>query len=49
MEMHRALKSLGVPVEFVRYPREEHGIKERAHQIDLMRRVLGWFDRWLKA
>ncbi len=49
MEMYRALKSLGVPVEFVRYPREEHGIKERAHQIDLMRRVLGWFDRWLKA
>jgi dipeptidyl aminopeptidase/acylaminoacyl peptidase len=49
MEMYRALKSLGVPVEFVRYPREGHAIKERHHQIDLMRRLVAWFDRWLKA
>ncbi len=49
MEYHRALKTLGVPVQFVRYPREAHGIKERAHQIDLMRRVVGWYDRWLKG
>jgi dipeptidyl aminopeptidase/acylaminoacyl peptidase len=48
MEFHRALKTLGVPVQLVRYPREEHTIKERAHQIDLMRRVVTWFDRWLK-
>jgi dipeptidyl aminopeptidase/acylaminoacyl peptidase len=47
MEWHRALKTLGVPVEFVRYPREAHPIKERAHQIDLMRRVLAWYRRWL--
>jgi dipeptidyl aminopeptidase/acylaminoacyl peptidase len=49
MEMYRALKSLGVPVEFVRYPRQGHPIKERHHQIDLMRRLVAWFDRWLKA
>jgi dipeptidyl aminopeptidase/acylaminoacyl peptidase len=49
MEMYRALRSLGVPVEFVRYPREGHAIKERHHQIDLMRRLVAWFDRWLKA
>ncbi|HEU0116513.1 MAG TPA: S9 family peptidase [Thermomicrobiales bacterium] len=47
MEYHRALKTLGVPVEFVRYPREGHPIKERAHQIDLMRRVAAWCRRWL--
>jgi dipeptidyl aminopeptidase/acylaminoacyl peptidase len=47
MEYHRALKTLGVPVEFVRYPREGHPIKERAHQIDLMRRVASWFRCWL--
>ena len=47
MEWYRALKTLDVPVEFVRYPREEHGIRERAHQIDLMRRVAAWFTRWL--
>ena len=49
MEWYRALKTLGVPVEFVRYPREEHPIRERAHQIDLMRRVDAWFRRWLLA
>ncbi|MDP9366499.1 MAG: S9 family peptidase [Chloroflexota bacterium] len=48
MEYHRALKTLGVPVSFVRYPREGHGVKERLHQIDLMRRVVAWYDRWLK-
>ncbi|MEJ7762976.1 MAG: S9 family peptidase [Thermomicrobiales bacterium] len=47
MEYHRALKTRGVPVEFVRYPREGHGIKERLHQIDLMGRIIAWYDRWL--
>ncbi len=47
-EFHRALLTLGVPVEFVRYPREGHGIAERGHQIDVLRRVLAWYDRWLR-
>ena len=47
MEFFRALKVLGVPVRFVRYPREKHGIEERAHQIDLMNRIIEWFDRHL--
>jgi len=47
MEYHRALKTRGVPVESVRYPREGHGIEERRHQIDLMRRIVAWYDRWL--
>ena len=49
MEYFRALKTLGVPVRFVRYPREKHGIAERTHQIDLMNRILDWFDRYLKT
>ncbi len=48
MECFRALKTRGVPVQFVRYPREPHGMRERAHLIDLMRRLVAWFDRWLK-
>lgn len=48
MEYFRALKVLGVPVRFVRYPREKHGIAERAHQIDLLKRIVDWFDRYLK-
>ena len=47
MEYFRALKILGVPVRFVRYPREKHSIEERAHQIDLMRRIIEWFNRYL--
>ncbi|MDQ3044270.1 MAG: S9 family peptidase [Chloroflexota bacterium] len=49
MEYHRALKTLGVPVEFVRYPREGHSFRERLHQIDLMDRIVRWYDRWLKT
>jgi len=47
-EMYRALKVLGVPVQFVRYPREPHGLKERAHQIDLLNRLLDWYTKYLK-
>ena len=47
MEYFRALKTLGVPVRFVRYPREKHRIEERAHQVDLMHRIIDWFDRYL--
>jgi dipeptidyl aminopeptidase/acylaminoacyl peptidase len=32
---------------FVVYPREPHGISERAHQLDVLKRVRRWFDRWL--
>ena len=48
MEFHRALRTLGVPTRFVRYPREGHGIGERLHQLDLLRRLLDWYDRFLK-
>lgn len=47
-EFYNGLKMLGVPTEMVVYPREHHGFKERAHQIDLLSRVLAWYDRFLK-
>lgn len=43
----RALRRFGVEHELVVYPREGHGMVERGHQIDVMRRGLAWFDRWL--
>jgi dipeptidyl aminopeptidase/acylaminoacyl peptidase len=46
---HRALREQGVPTEMVVYPREPHGIGERMHQIDVLRRVRSWYDRWLRA
>jgi dipeptidyl aminopeptidase/acylaminoacyl peptidase len=42
------MKRTGVPVEFVTYPREGHGVVERAHQEDFMNRALGWFEKHLK-
>lgn len=47
-EFYNGLKALGVTAELVVYPREPHGIKERAHQVDLLTRVLAWYDKYLK-
>ncbi|HET7035218.1 MAG TPA: S9 family peptidase [Thermomicrobiaceae bacterium] len=44
----RALRERGVPTQLVVYPREPHGVRERAHQRDILRRVIAWYDRWLK-
>lgn len=49
LEYYRALQVLGVPVRFVRYPREGHGIQERNHQLDLMRRIVDWLDKYVTA
>ena len=48
-EFYNGLRMLGVPAEMVTYPREHHGFRERAHQIDVLTRILAWFDRYLKS
>jgi dipeptidyl aminopeptidase/acylaminoacyl peptidase len=48
LEFYNALQMLGVSSEMVTYPREPHGINERAHQADLLVRVLNWYDTHLK-
>ncbi len=48
LELYTALKWKGVPVEYVTYPREGHGVVERAHQEDFMKRVLAFFRTHLK-
>ncbi|HEU4456590.1 MAG TPA: S9 family peptidase [Longimicrobium sp.] len=48
---YRALKTLGRPVEFVRYPREGHELTrsgEPAHRVDHMLRIVEWFERHLR-
>ena len=47
-ELYRALKHVGAPTELVFYPREGHGLSERAHQLDFVQRFLDWFDRHLQ-
>jgi dipeptidyl aminopeptidase/acylaminoacyl peptidase len=44
---YRALRDKGVPVELIVYPREAHAVVERAHQLDMARRVLAWMRRYL--
>ncbi|MFI6236140.1 S9 family peptidase [Micromonospora sp. NPDC050784] len=46
--LHRALRHFDVEHEFVTYPREGHSIRERNHQLDVLRRTRSWFDRWLR-
>jgi dipeptidyl aminopeptidase/acylaminoacyl peptidase len=45
---YRALKRQGVPCQLVVYPREGHLPREEKHQVDMMRRMLDWYDRYLK-
>ena len=47
-EYYRALKSRGVAVRFVRYPREGHGITEPNHQLDLSERELEWIGKYVQ-
>ncbi|MFQ6116219.1 MAG: S9 family peptidase, partial [bacterium] len=48
-ELYRGLKHMGVPTEFVIYPREPHGLRERAHKLDYLNRVIDWFDQYVKG
>ena len=46
-EFYQALKELNVPVEFVVYPRENHGFTEPRHQMDRVRRYVRFFAKYL--
>jgi dipeptidyl aminopeptidase/acylaminoacyl peptidase len=48
IELYTALRIKGIPSGLVLYPREPHGLRERAHQLDFMGRVLDWFDTHVK-
>jgi dipeptidyl aminopeptidase/acylaminoacyl peptidase len=47
-ELYGALKRRGVPVEMVVYPRAPHGPREPKQLLDLARRNLQFFDKWVK-
>ena len=50
-EVFTGLRRLGKTVTYVRYEGEDHweGTWSRANQIDVLKRVIGWFDRYLKG
>jgi dipeptidyl aminopeptidase/acylaminoacyl peptidase len=47
-EFYAGLKSVGVDAEFVKYPREGHGIGEPRHQLDVLKRQLAWYKKYVK-
>ncbi len=47
-ELYRGLKRYGVESELVMYPREPHGFQEAKHRADMQRRVVEWFEKYLK-
>jgi dipeptidyl aminopeptidase/acylaminoacyl peptidase len=47
-EFYYGLRDMGVETEMVVYPREGHNIQEYAHQLDVQKRVLAWFDKHLR-
>ncbi|MCP4203572.1 MAG: S9 family peptidase [bacterium] len=49
MELHTGLRIKDVPTQMVFYPREPHGLDERAHRLDFIGRTLDWFDKYLSA
>jgi dipeptidyl aminopeptidase/acylaminoacyl peptidase len=49
VEYWNALKAQGVPTSLVIYPDEGHGFHDPAHIADEQRRVVAWFDRYLKV
>ncbi|MFH7001182.1 prolyl oligopeptidase family serine peptidase [Flavobacterium plurextorum] len=48
MEFYLAFRRLNKPHTLLIYPHEGHEIRKRENQIDLSRRVMEWFDHYLK-
>jgi dipeptidyl aminopeptidase/acylaminoacyl peptidase len=47
-QFYRGLKRYNVETEFVRYPRMGHGPSEEKHQLDVLNRMLAWFEKYVK-
>jgi len=47
-QFYRGLKRYGVETDFVIYPREGHGIREEKHRIDLLNRIIHWFEKYVR-
>lgn len=48
IQFYNLLRVRDVPTGLVLYPREPHGLLERAHQLDFMQRIIDWFDLYVK-
>jgi dipeptidyl aminopeptidase/acylaminoacyl peptidase len=49
-EMYQALNTRGLPVEFIVFPREGHGLRnEPNHYIDVVERATNWFEKYIPS
>ncbi len=46
-EFYAGLKAAGVETAFVKYPREGHSIGEPRHQLDMLKRQLAWYNKYV--
>jgi dipeptidyl aminopeptidase/acylaminoacyl peptidase len=46
-QFYRGAKRYGAPCDFVLYPREGHGIREEKHMLDMYRRILAWYQKYI--
>lgn len=49
VELHMALKKLGVPTELITYPGMPHGLINPRYQLVKMVAEFGWFEKWIKG
>jgi len=47
IQLQQFLKMQDIPTGLVLYPREPHGLTERAHQLDFMERMIEWFGEYV--
>ncbi len=47
MELYRGLRHFDIPTEIALYPREGHGLSERAHQLDFAERFVAFFEKYV--
>ena len=46
-EFYAGLKAAGVETVFVKYPREGHSIGEPRHQLDMLKRQVAWYNKYV--
>ncbi|MGK7311420.1 MAG: prolyl oligopeptidase family serine peptidase [Candidatus Longimicrobiales bacterium M2_2A_002] len=49
IQLYNLMRLHDIEVELVLYPREPHGLLERAHQLDYMGRILEWMEKYLSV
>ena len=49
LELHMALKKIGIPTELLIYPGQPHGIQLPRYQLVKAMAEMAWFERWIRG